>query len=152
MTTTTERTIRPARAADLAEILALVASAGLPTEGIAGRLEEGYAVATLGDRLLGVAGVERYGRWGLLRSVAVAAEARGSGLGMELSRERLAWAQAHGLDAVYLLTTTAEDFFPRLGFQRIARDEVPGPVLEADEFRSICPSSAVVMVRLPGEC
>jgi amino-acid N-acetyltransferase len=151
MTITTQRTVRPARAGDLQGVLDLVSAAGLPTGGIADRLDGGYAVAVEGGRLVGVAGVEVYAGWGLLRSVAVAPEARGTGLGVELARERVDWARGQGLAALFLLTTTAAGFFPRLGFAPVARDEVPDAVRGAGEFRGICPASAVVMVHPLGE-
>ena len=49
------------------------------------------------------------------------------------------------MPAVYLLTTTADGFFPRFGFSRITRDDVPDSVKGSVEFRSACPASAVVM-------
>ena len=55
------------------------------------------------------------------------------------------FAATHGLTPLYLLTTTAEDFFPRFGFSRITRQEVPESVRASVEFRSACPASAVVM-------
>jgi amino-acid N-acetyltransferase len=46
---------------------------------------------------------------------------------------------------VFLLTTTAERFFPKFGFEQIARDEVPASVKASVEFRSACCASAIVM-------
>jgi len=43
------------------------------------------------------------------------------------------------------LTTTAEGFFPKFGFERIPRADVPARVQESVEFVSACPASAVVM-------
>jgi amino-acid N-acetyltransferase len=54
-------------------------------------------------------------------------------------------AQLNGAVTVFLLTTTAERFFPRFGFEPIARDEVPASVLASVEFQSACPESAIVM-------
>jgi amino-acid N-acetyltransferase len=56
-------------------------------------------------------------------------------------------AQHRALPALYLLTTTAEHFFPRFGFERITRDEVPASVQTSIEFRGACPASAIVMRR-----
>ena len=60
----------------------------------------------------------------------------------------LSHARERGLGAVYLLTTTAEGYFPRFGFARITREEVPDPVQASVEFREACPASAVVMRKL----
>jgi amino-acid N-acetyltransferase len=46
---------------------------------------------------------------------------------------------------VFLLTTTAEKFFPRFGFEQIAREDVPPSVQASVEFTSACPTSAIVM-------
>jgi amino-acid N-acetyltransferase len=54
-------------------------------------------------------------------------------------------AQAHGAETVFLLTTTAEKFFPKFGFEAITRADVPASVQTSVEFRSACPASAVVM-------
>jgi amino-acid N-acetyltransferase len=47
--------------------------------------------------------------------------------------------------AIYLLTTTAERFFPKFGFERIQRTDVPATVQTSIEFTSACPSTATVM-------
>jgi N-acetylglutamate synthase-like GNAT family acetyltransferase len=44
---------------------------------------------------------------------------------------------------VYLLTTTTAGYFPRFGFARIARAEVPSSVQESVEFTAACPASAI---------
>jgi amino-acid N-acetyltransferase len=53
-------------------------------------------------------------------------------------------AQDLEMPAIYLLTTTAERYFPKFGFERIARDDVPATVRTSVEFTSACPSSAAV--------
>ena len=52
---------------------------------------------------------------------------------------------AVGLDALYLLTTTAQDWFPRFGFERVDRSSTPPEIAGSDEFAELCPASAVVM-------
>jgi len=56
-------------------------------------------------------------------------------------------ARQRGVRRIYLLTETADRFFPRFGFRRIVRDQVEPAVRQSVEFRSVCPESAVVMVR-----
>lgn len=138
-------TLRPARAEDLEAALRLVDAASLPGDGIREGWGDAYAVAVEGERVIGVAGVEVHGRAGLLRSVAVAPEARGSGLGQALTRDRARWARDSGLNALYLLTTTAQNFFPRLGFARVERADAPEELRRSGEFRDVCPASAIVM-------
>ena len=79
--------------------------------------------------------------------MTVAPEARGTGLGHRLTEAALALADRLGAPAVFLLTTTAERFFPRFGFRVVSRDEVPPGVQQSVEFRSACPASATVMRR-----
>ena len=137
-------TLRPARADDLRRVERLLADASLPTDGIAD-VHSTFTVAELGSELVGVAGLEVCCRNALLRSVAVAPEWRSRGLGRELVTRVIADAEARGIDALYLLTTTAERYFPSFGFRAVARDAVPEDIRETSEFREACPASAVVM-------
>jgi amino-acid N-acetyltransferase len=140
--------IRAASPADLPTIRGLLAASALPTEGVEDFFPDNYAVAERDDVIIGVAGVEKYGAHGLIRSVSVADNLRGAGIGAALARERAEWSRAHGVSELYLLTTTAADFFARLGYARVGRDSVPAEIAAAPEFAAICPSTAVVM-RLP---
>jgi amino-acid N-acetyltransferase len=87
------------------------------------------------------------GEHALLRSVAVAPTWQKRGLGRALVLRTIAEAEARGSKALYLLTTTAEGYFPNFGFQVTARDSVPDDVRSTAEFQGACPESATVMVR-----
>lgn len=138
--------VRPATQADWPAIEALLRGHGLPLQGAREHLE-GFLVAVDGQRLLGCAGVEAHGDVGLLRSVAVAPEHRGRGLGAALVGAALAEAARRGLAGPYLLTTTAEAWFPRWGFERIDTADAPAALRASAEFRGACPASAVCMRR-----
>jgi amino-acid N-acetyltransferase len=138
-------TIRAATRDDWPRIAALLTEAALPLAGAEEHLE-GFILALRGDALLGCAALERYGRGGLLRSVAVAAEARGQELGEALVRDLVERARQERLQTITLLTTTAAAFFPRFGFQAIAREEAPPAVQDSIEFREACPASASVLL------
>ena len=142
-------TIAPAAAGDLDEVRALVASCDLPTEGLADHVPGGHVVARRAGALVGTAGLEVHGAAAVLRSVAVAPAARGTGLGVALTADRLVEARRQGVDAVYLLTTTAADFYRRFGFAPFSRADVPAEVAASPEFASVCPSSATCL-RLGG--
>ena len=71
---------------------------------------------------------------------------RGTGLGVRLTEAALALAVERGVRSVYLLTETAGEFFPRFGFRTVTRDEVNPAVKASEEFSSLCPESAQVMV------
>ena len=136
--------IRGATAEDLPPASALLAAAGLPLDGFAEHL--GHAlVATRDDRVVGVVALEMYGPSALLRSLIVAPAERGTGLGRRLTGEALALARQRGTQDVYLLTQTAEKFFPRFGFAVEDRSSAPSELRRSEEFRTACPASAVMM-------
>lgn len=151
------RAIRPAANEDLLPLLALLEAAGLPREGVRDEFPAGYAVIDGPEGLVAAAGVETYGDHGLLRSVAVAADQRGQGLGTTLVRERVVWAGARGLSRVWLLTTTAGPFFRALGFEPATRDAAPAALAASPELAHACPASAeclaldLTRVRRPGK-
>jgi protein-tyrosine-phosphatase/N-acetylglutamate synthase-like GNAT family acetyltransferase len=134
--------LAPATAADLAAVEALLAASALPVAGLRDQFPEGYVLARRDGVLVGVAGVERHGDAAVLRSVAVAAGERGSGLGLALTADRLVWARERGATAVHLLTTTAAPYYRRFGFVPFPRAAVPAAVAASIEFASVCPSSA----------
>ena len=136
--------IVPATGADAPEVLDLLARVSLPTAGLLEHLET-TIVARMDRRVVGSAALEVYADGALLRSVAVDPTFRGTGLGHRLTEAATARARALGLPALYLLTTTAEDFFRRFGFSRIARQDAPESVRASVEFRYACPASAIVM-------
>ena len=134
-----------ARPADWPTLATLLRDSGLTLDGL-----EAHLAATIVARdatsLLGCAALELYGTDALLRSVAVAAEHRGKGLGEALTAAAIALARQRGVRGIYLLTETAERFFPRFGFEIISRDAVPAVVKASAEFTTACPASATVMV------
>jgi amino-acid N-acetyltransferase len=136
--------IGPATAGDLPEILALLVRLRLPLAGVDQHLPT-MLVAREGEQIVGIAGLELYADGALLRSVAVEPSRQGKQLGHQLTDAALQLATSRGANTVFLLTTTAENFFPRFGFEPITRDEVPQSVRESVEFRSACPASAIVM-------
>ena len=137
--------VRRASAREADAVAALVAGAGLPVEGVRDHAVELF-VAVRGSRIVGCCGLELYGPDALLRSVAVADEARGRGTGARLVRHAISDARERGLTSVTLLTTTARDYFPRFGFREVGRDDVPAGVRGSREFLSLCPSTATVML------
>lgn len=140
-------TLRPFRLGDEGAIVALLQAARLPTEDVGGDLLDGFLVARRGADLVGVVGVEVHGEDGLLRSLVVAPTERGSGLGTRLVHEIEELARAWGVTRNYLLTTTAEDFFDRRGYEKLAREDVPAAIAATAEFAALCPADAVCMTR-----
>jgi amino-acid N-acetyltransferase len=138
--------IEPAQSTDRDAVLRLVEQSGLPLDGLVNHLAT-TLVARQGDRIVGSAALEMYPEGALLRSVAVAPEFQGEGIGHRLTDAAISLARERRAPALYLLTTTAEQFFPRFGFERIERTAVPRTVQSSVEFTSACPSSATVMRR-----
>ncbi|HUR95489.1 MAG TPA: arsenic resistance N-acetyltransferase ArsN2 [Gemmatimonadales bacterium] len=136
--------IRNARSDDLAAVRTLLERAGLPTAGVEAWLPHFLVAEHAGD-VVAVAGLELYESSALLRSVAVRPDWQGSGLGRQLVDRLLTKAQEGGTRDVYLLTTTADHYFPRLGFACIGREDVPACVQGSVEFTRACPASAVAM-------
>jgi N-acetylglutamate synthase-like GNAT family acetyltransferase len=145
-TTADAPTMRAASATDLAAVERLLVSSRLPLDGVREALPT-FVVAEADGDIVGVAGLEVCCDNALLRSVAVADQWRSRGLGRALVTRVVADAEARGIRALYLLTTTAEHYFPSFGFQRITRDEVPDDVRATAEFQDACPASATVMRR-----
>jgi amino-acid N-acetyltransferase len=139
-------TIEAARTQDAADIEALVSSSGLPLDGLRDLVSD-TLVAREDGRVVGVAALEVYADGALLRSVAVRETLRGSGIGIRLADAAISLARQRGIPALYLLTTTAEGFFPKFGFARTSRDDVPESVRRSVEFTTACPASAAVMVK-----
>ena len=138
--------LRAARAPDLPVVERLLRAAELPVAGVAEAFAT-FLVAEHRDAIVGVAGLELHGDNALLRSVAVAPAWQSRGLGRELVEQAIALAESHSLRAIYLLTTTAERYFPAFGFEATDRQSVPNDVRQSPEFTDACPASALAMVR-----
>ena len=139
--------VRAATRDDLAAVTHLLSASRLPLDGVEENLDD-FIVAEDARSITGVIGIERYGDAALLRSAAVSPSARGTGLGTRLVKELLDRASEQGIRDVYLLTTTAEEYFPRFGFTRSTRAQVPEAVRASREFQGACPDTAVVMKRV----
>lgn len=136
--------IRSATEADLPAIQALLSSASLPCADLtSSRID--FLVANNGTRIVGVIGVEPMQPAGLLRSLAVSPELRGSGLGKQLVAALEAHAALQGITGLTLLTETAAPFFTQLGYAPLARDHVVAAIAATAEFRSLCPASAACL-------
>jgi amino-acid N-acetyltransferase len=136
---------RTAQPSDWPKLSALLTQAKLPLAGAQEHLA-GFLLAFRADELIGSTCVERYDQDGLLRSVAVTESQRGQQLGSALVARTLVEAKRQGLAHLVLLTETAEAFFTRFGFHRIARADAPLTVQSSVEFQSVCPQSAVAML------
>ena len=139
-------TMRKAEVRDADQILGLLDRSSLPRDGVKDHLE-GFLVAEKADgTIAGVIGMEHYGgETALLRSAAVDPMLRSRGIGSALYDALIKLAHAKGVRRMVLLTTSAELYFARKGFQKISRESVTGPVTQSAEFKGACPTSAICM-------
>lgn len=129
------------------DVKKLLASAQLPTVDITPEHMEHFFAAWADSSLEGVVGVELHGSVALLRSLAVVASKRGSGLGSELLARVEQYAAEKGVRSMFLLTTTAESYFKKRGYSHLLREAAPEAIQKTAEFTSICPASSVFMVK-----
>lgn len=125
----------------------ILASARLPTEDLTPAHCENFFFAGSPGAPTGLVGLELFGDVALLRSLVVAPERRGTGEGAALLAHAEDQARAKGVRSLYLLTTTAETFFAKRGYQRAARDSAPAAIRATREFAGICPASSAFMTR-----
>lgn len=138
--------LRAADSGDTQDIRLLLERNGLPTSDLASSHPE-FVVAHEGAELIGAGALERFGSVALLRSVVVAADRRGTGLGERIVRELERRARASGIEELVLLTQTAAPFFERHGYRVIERVAAAAAVQASEEFRSLCPVSSVCMMK-----
>ena len=129
------------------EVKMFLASVQLPAIDITPEHMEHFFGVWAGPNLEGVVGVELYGSVALLRSLAVVASKRGSGLGSELLARAEHYAMGNGVRSMFLLTTTAESYFKKRGYSELLREAAPEVIQRTTEFASICPASSVFMVK-----
>jgi amino-acid N-acetyltransferase len=138
--------IRKATNRDLDAVEDLLSANDLPLDGVEENLS-GFIVAEEGGRVIGAVGLEKFGSVALLRSAVVSEGNRGGGVGSRLVEHILDYAESDGIEELFLLTTTAENYFPRFGFTRTTRSAVPPALKTSAEFRGACPDTALVMTR-----
>lgn len=97
--------------------------------------------------LVGVIGIERYQTIGLLRSLAVDREFQQQGIGEQLVSFLIQHCKANNILELFLLTTTADQYFKKHGFVAVNRQAVPREIKLTSQFADLCPVSAVVMKR-----
>jgi amino-acid N-acetyltransferase len=138
--------VDPASARDLIAIRALLERSGLPTGDLDSAHSE-FAVIRENGRVVAAGALQRFASSALLRSVVVAPDRRGSGLGQAMVSELERIACAARISHLVLLTQTAAEFFARQGYRVIERGTAPEDMQGSEEFRSLCPSSATCMAK-----
>jgi amino-acid N-acetyltransferase len=98
-----------------------------------------------GDEVIATVAVEYDYNNALLRSLSVSEEKRKTGMGAELVSFIEDYVKKQGVQNVFLLTTTAADFFSKRGYKIIERSNVPDFIQNTTEYSVICASSSTLM-------
>lgn len=138
--------LQKAVSANFDAVCALLSENNLPFSDLNPVLDN-FLIALDEGKVVAVMGIDRYGAAGLLRSAAVSASHRNTGLASTLLQRLLEAARQGGLTNLYLITNTAENYFSKKGFVKISRNEVPEAVLQSKEFNGLCPASSAIMHR-----
>ncbi len=140
-------TFQPAHPKDRSALQALLTSLRLPTADLPEDLS-GFTLAFDGENLVGSAGLQPIGPFGLLRSVAVHKRYRSQGIGQKLYAAAMDHAYQQQVQEVWLITASAAAYFEKLGFERLQREGVPAEIAATSQLSELCPSTAVVMRQL----
>ncbi|WP_020395797.1 arsenic resistance N-acetyltransferase ArsN2 [Thiolinea disciformis] len=138
--------ITPYWISDLNTLKSLLEAAHLPSHDLG---QQGSSQFWgLGQPYYAAIGLERYGEFGLLRSLVVAQDQRQQHWGTQLVTWVENYAQQQPLSALYLLTTSAQSFFERLQYRAIERADLPPALQLSSQVQGACPASAQVMKKV----
>ncbi len=136
--------LRLCKKSDLTQIKSLLKSEGLPSEDINEHLKNIIIVEEKGV-ILGFGAMEKYNKVGLFRSLVVTKKRRSEKIGSTIYQHIEDLSKLMKMENLYLLTETASEYFKKLGFIEITREEVPGEIKNTKQFSNLCPASATVM-------
>lgn len=137
---------RQASAEDLAPIVSLLERSELPTDDCRERID-GFVLLEDGENIIATGGLELHGKEGLIRSIVVVPDRRGTGIGRCVCAKLEKRAGAAGIERLFLLTDNAVPYFLGLGYQLLRRADTPPEIRATKQFSSLCPGSAKVMFR-----
>ncbi len=137
--------VRKADQQDAPFIRGLLKDNGLPFEDISSKEIVLFVGYTSPKSIIAVAGIEVHGDFGLLRSLVTKKPFRRRGYGKALCLRVIEYAKQENVKELYLLTITAKGFFKNLGFREVDRQKAPKAIQETNEFKSLCPKSALLM-------
>jgi amino-acid N-acetyltransferase len=135
--------IVPASQNSFSAAIDLLKRNNLPTEDITQGTQ--LFVVEEDNKVIATVAVEYDYNEALLRSLSVSEEKRNSGIGAELVSFIEDYVRKQGVQNIFLLTTTAADFFSRRGYKIIARSNVPEFIQNTTEYSVICASSSTLM-------
>ena len=129
------------------EILSLLSEYSLPVSDISTENPPQFFGFRSEGKLVGLVGLELYAPYALLRSLVVTPAFRSTGLGRKLVAHAEAQAAARGIQKLFLLTSTAEQFFLDRGYVPASRTDAPPAIQRTSQFAGLCPSSAAFLCK-----
>jgi amino-acid N-acetyltransferase len=136
-----------ARSDDYESICTLLDDFNLPHEDIKLNDLNHFLVARKDENLIGAVGLELFDQVALLRSLVIQKNIQRVGLGRKLTKHIEKYAASRDVKVIYLLTTAAEHFFSQFGYTIVDREVVPEEIKLTAEYKYLCPSSALTMVK-----
>lgn len=130
---------------EIEEILPLLAECGLPVADISPLNSPHFFGIRSESGLVAVVGLELFGAVALLRSLAVTPTHRHLGLTRKLVTHAEDFAASRGVGSLFLLTTTAAEFFGKLGFAPESRNAAPPAIQATSQFSGLCPASSAFL-------
>nr|WP_232380621.1 arsenic resistance N-acetyltransferase ArsN2 [Leptospira ainlahdjerensis] len=126
-------------------VLTLLLDQGLPVEDLKNQDLDQFIGYGNESELRAVIGLELHGKFALLRSLAVGDGFQKNGLGTELVQKIEEQGRRLAVETLFLLTTTAKEFFLKLGYHEMERDSLPEEIKRTEEFVSLCPASSSIL-------
>ena len=140
-------TVSGIRPGEASSVIGLIQRCGLPVDDLNSEKLHHFLAARKGGQIVGVVGLEIVGDAALLRSLCVDAEFRKSGTASRLITAIERYANDRNIQSLFLLTQTAEAFFRKCGYRQIERNTVPEGICQTNEFKQLCPDTAVCLTK-----
>ena len=128
-------------------LAAALRKANLPADDVTAAGALFWRFSTDDDVPAGFGGLEIYGADALMRSVVTLPPLRGRGIGAAIISGLEAEARLAKCKSVYVLTTTAQRLFEKLGYATLDRSQAPAAIRGTTQFTSLCPDSAALLLK-----
>jgi N-acetylglutamate synthase-like GNAT family acetyltransferase len=128
-------------------LAAALKNSKLPIEDIEAPGRLFWRFETVDNVSVGFGGLELYAGDALLRSIVALPPVRGKGFGSAIVAALEAEAELRSCRSLWLISTSAAEFFDRLGYVKCDRAAVPSAISTTTEFAALCPANADVLVK-----
>ena len=128
-------------------LVAALRKAGLPADDVTSEGPLFWRFSTQDDVPAGFGGLEIHGADALMRSVLTLPPMRGRGIGAAIVAGLEIEARVAKCRAVWLLTTSAVEWFEAQGYAIAGRERAPASIRSGAQFSTLCPASATLMMK-----